>query len=493
MEKTIKTALISVYYKDGLEEIVNLLNVHNVKIISTGGTADFINKMGISVIPVEKITGFPSILGGRVKTLHPGIMGGILARRDNESDLKEQEKYDIHNIDMVIVDLYPFEETVASGAKRDEIIEKIDIGGISLIRAAAKNYNDVILVPSKNEYQYITKILTRGSYSTEEERFYLAGKAFDVTSQYDSAIREYFQGNKLRYGENPHQRGTFVGDMSKLWEQLHGKEMSHNNFLDTEAAINLVYDFLDPSFAIIKHMNSCGFAIDRNIVSAFEKAYWADPESAFGGILASNRKITTGVAEKIRDFNLFVEVIIAPDFEDKALEILKQKKNIRILKWKNPKLPGKLQRTCFNGVLTEDRDNQIETKFALRCQTQRVPTVYEQRDLLIGNVVVKHLKSNAIAIIKNGQLIGMGAGHTSRIDALKEAIAKAEKFGFQLPGSVMASEAFFPLPDCVKVAAKAGIIAIIQPGGSLKDQLSIDECNKNSQTMVFTGVRHFKH
>lgn len=494
MEKTIKTALISVYYKDGLEEIVNLLNAHNVRIISTGGTADFINKMGIGVIAVEKITGFPSILGGRVKTLHPGIMGGILARRNNESDLKEQERYNINDIDLVIVDLYPFEETVASGAEREEIIEKIDIGGISLIRAAAKNYNDVVIVPSKNEYSYIKEIIDRGTETTEEERLYLAGKAFEVTSQYDSAIREYFQGTSLRYGENPHQKGAFIGDISELWEQLGGKEMSHNNLLDTEAAINLVYDaFLDPVVAIIKHTNACGFAIDEDIVSAFNKAYDADPDSAFGGILATNRIFPLSIAERIDDLNLFLEVVIAPGFEDGVVEMLSKRKSLRIIKWKNPKLPSKQFRSCFNGILIQDRDKSIEVKSMFELKTKKAPSVSEKRDLFIANVIVKNLKSNAIAIVKNGQLIGMGCGHTSRVDALEEAIKKAKSYRFDPIGAVIASEAFFPFPDCAEIAGNAGIKAIIQPGGSLKDADSIRMCDAYNMAMVFTGVRHFKH
>jgi len=493
MNKKIKTALISVFNKDGLEQIVKLLDDKNIKIISTGGTADFIKGLNIPVTTVEKITNFPSVFGGRVKTLQPQIFGGILNRRDNISDKEEKEKYKIEDIDLVIVDLYPFEETLASGAIDEEIIEKIDIGGISLIRAGAKNFNDVVIVPSKNEYTYITEILTRGTETTIEERKYLAGCAFQVTSQYDSAIREYFEGNKLRYGENPHQSGMFIGNISDSWEQLHGKEMSYNNFLDTEAAINLVYDFTEPAFAIIKHMNACGFAIDQNISIAFQKAYDGDPVSAFGGILASNKPITKEIAEKIRDIKLFVEVIIAPDFEKEAYEILEQKKDIRILKWKTPTLPKKQSRTCLTGILVQDRDTKVETENDLRCVTKREPTKDEKNDMLIASVIVKHLKSNSVAIVKNAQLLTMGCGQTSRIDALKQSLEKAKNFGFDVHGAVVASEAFLPFNDCVEVAGNAGIKAVIQPGGSKGDQSSIDKCDELDMSMVFTGIRHFKH
>ena len=493
MEKTIKTALISVYHKDGLDKIISLLNDHGVQIISTGGTADFIEKMGVPVTTVEEITGFPSVFGGRVKTLQPQIMGGILNRRDHTSDQAEKTKYNINDIDLVIVDLYPFEETLASGASKEEIIEKIDIGGITLIRAAAKNFNDVVIVPSKNEYEYIAEILTRGNETTEEERFFLAGRAFEVSSRYDTAIRGYFQGTPLRYGENPHQKATFIGNLGDSWEQLHGKGMSHNNLIDTESAIKLVYDFTDPAFAIIKHTNPCGFAIDENIVAAFQKAYDADPISAFGGILASNRPITKAIASIIRDVKLFVEIIIAPEFEKEALEILEQKKDIRILKWKNPILPRQTYRTCLTGILAQDRDEQVETEADLKCVTEKAPIGNEKNDLLIANIVAKHLKSNAITIVKDNQLLAMGCGQTSRVDALKQAIEKAGKFGFDVHGAVIASEAFLPFNDCVTIAGEAGITAVIQPGGSKGDQNSIDKCNELGMSMVFTGIRHFKH
>ncbi len=493
MNKPIKTALISVYNKDGLSEIVKTLNNNGVHIISTGGTATFLRNLGINVTEVEDITNFPSIFDGRVKTLHPQIFGGILNRRDNEKDQKEKVKNNIYDIDLVIVDLYPFEETLATGADEAEIIEKIDIGGVALIRAAAKNFNDVVIVPSKNEYDYITEVLSTGIETTLGERKYLAGKAFEVTSQYDLAIRGYFQGNTLRYGENPHQSGMFIGDISQSWDQLHGKEMSYNNFMDTESAINLVNDFTLPSFAIVKHMNACGFAIDADILKAFKKAYAADPVSAFGGILASNRIVTKAIAQKIRELKLFVEVIIAPNYEDDALEILKQKKDIRILKWKNPKLSQKLIKTCLTGILVQDRDTHIETENDFKYVTDRDPSRQEENDMLTANTLVKHLKSNAIAIVKNDQLLAMGCGQTSRVDALKQALEKAKNFGFDVRGAVMASEAFLPFSDCVEIAGNAGITAVVQPGGSKGDQASIDMCNKFGMTMVFTGFRHFKH
>jgi len=504
MQKQIKTALVSVFNKDGLDTIIKLLDTGGVKIISTGGTADFIKSLGVKVTTVEEITDFPSVFGGRVKTLQPQIFGGILNRRDNIDDQKEKALHQIEDIDLVIVDLYPFEETLASGAGQGEIIEKIDIGGISLIRAGAKNFNDVVIVPSKNEYTYLEKILSHKNdtdirksdfriFTTIEERKYLAGKAFEVTSQYDFAIRGYFQGNQLRYGENPHQSGMFVGNISDSWEQLHGKEMSYNNFLDTEAAINLVYDFSEPAFAVIKHTNACGFAVDKDISTAFEKAYEGDPVSAFGGILASNRPITKQIAQKIDEVKLFVEVIIAPDFEKEALEILEQKKNIRILKWKNPKLPKQQYRTCLSGIIIQDRDAKVEMENELKCSTNKCPTDLEKIDLLIANTLVKHLKSNAIAIVKNSQLLAMGCGQTSRVDALKQALEKAKNFNFDVHGAVMSSEAFFPFSDCVEIGGNAGITAVVQPGGSKNDQDSIDKCNELGMAMVLTGIRHFKH
>ena len=455
--REIKTALISVFYKDGLEEIVKMLDKGGVKIISTGGTAKFIKELGVNVTEVEEITNFPSIFGGRVKTIHPMIAGGILKIRGNAEHEAEAKKHNIEEIDLVISDLYPFEETLASGANDADIIEKIDIGGITLIRESAKNFNDVVIIPSKNQYSYLKNILDirKSDFrisTTLEQRRYLAGCAFEVTSMYDFAIRSYFQGNTLRYGENAHQSGNFVGDISKSWEQIHGKEMSYNNFIDTESAIALVYDFTDPAFAIIKHTNACGFAVDSDITSAYKKAYDADPISAFGGILASNKEITKEIAEKIREDKLFVEVIIAPSFEKEALEILEQKKDIRILKWNNPTLPKSQIRTCLSGIIMQDRDAHVETKEDLKYVTDRKPTEQEEKDLLIANLVAKHIKSNAITIVKNGQLLSMGCGQTSRIDALKQALAKAEHFKFNVHGAVMASEAFFPFSsDCLIV------------------------------------------
>ena len=493
MEKQIKSALVSVFNKDGLDEIIKLLNDKGIKIISTGGTAEFIKGLGCPVTLVEELTSYPSIFGGRVKTLHPAIAGGILKIRGNAEHEAEAIKHNISEIDLVICDLYPFEETLAGGASDEDIIEKIDIGGITLIRESAKNFNDVVIVPSKNQYSYLKDILQKGITTTIDQRKYLAGCAFEVSSGYDFAIRSYFQGNPLRYGENSHQSANFVGEISKSWNQLHGKEMSYNNFIDTESAIALVYDFTDPAFAIIKHTNACGFAVDNDITVAYKKAYDADPVSAFGGILASNRAITKGIAEQIRDTKLFVEVIIAPDYEAEALEILEQKKDIRILKWNNPTLPKSQIRTCLSGIIVQDRDAHIETKSDLTCTTNRKPTDQEEKDLLIANLVAKHIKSNAITLVKNGQLLAMGCGQTSRIDALRQALAKAKNFNFDVAGAVMASEAFFPFPDCVEVAGTAGVTAVIHPGGSKNDQASIDKCNELGMAMVTTGYRHFKH
>lgn len=493
--KKIQSALISVFNKDGLEDIINLLAKHNIKIISTGGTAEFIRKLNVPVTEVEEITNYPALFGGRVKTLQPQIFGGILNRRDNDSDQKEKVEHKIEDIDLVIVDLYPFEETLASGASEEEIIEKIDIGGVSLIRAAAKNFNDVVVIPSKNQYQEIKQILERGNETSLEERKKFAGNAFEVTSVYDSAIRGYFQGIKLRYGENPHQKGEFVGNLEESFIQLHGKELSYNNLIDTEAAIMAVYDFKDPAFAIVKHMNTCGLAVkeEGHLFEAYQAAYNADPLSAFGGVLASNRIIEEDIAKLIKEQKLFIEVIIAPDFSKEALGILMEKKDCRILKWKSPHLPLKQNRTCFTGILSQDRDTHIETEENLKVTTKREPTDQEKKDLLIASVIVKHLKSNAMALVKDGTLLSMGCGQTSRIDSLKQAVDKAKKFNFSLKGAVMASEAFFPFPDNVELAGKEGITAVIHPGGSKNDQTSIDMADKYNMAMVTTGFRHFKH
>lgn len=507
--KIIQSALISVFNKDGLDDIVKLLSKQNVKIISTGGTADFIRKLDIPVVEVETITNFPAILGGRVKTLEPHIFGGILNRRENEEDKKEKEKYNIQDIDLVIVDLYPFQETlirleeaptsegvrVPTESVEKEIIEKIDIGGVALIRAAAKNYNDVVIIPSKNQYKEFYEILKIGNETTLEQRKKFAGDAFEITSVYDNAIRGYFQGIHLRYGENPHQKGEFVGDLGKSFTQLGGKELSYNNLIDTEAAVATVSDFKETAFVILKHMNACGLAVreEGHLLEAYEAAYKADPVSAFGGILASNRKINEDVAKLIIEQKLFVEVIIAPDFSEEALQILLEKKNCRILKWHNPILPKKQIRTCFNGLLVQDRDTQVEEEKDLKVVTKREPTEKEKKDLLIAAIAVKHLKSNSIALVKDGTLISMGCGQTSRIDALKQAIDKAKNFGFDIKGSVLASEAFFPFPDNVELAGEMGVTAVIHPGGSKNDQASIDMADKYNMAMVMTGFRHFKH
>jgi len=495
MNKKISSALISVFNKEGLHEIIQLLHKHNVKIISTGGTAEFVRKLKIPVTEVETITNYPSLFGGRVKTLQPQIFGGILNRRDNKEDQKEKKQYKIEDIDLIIVDLYPFAESLATGGSEEEIIEKIDIGGVSLIRAAAKNFKDVVVIPSKNQYKELADILNKGNSTTLEERKKFAGNAFEVTSIYDTAIRGYFQGTPLRYGENPHQKAEFVGNLSESFTQLHGKELSYNNLIDTEAAILAVYDFKDPAFAIIKHMNACGLAVreEGHIFEAYQAAYNADPISAFGGILAANRNIGADIAKLIKQQKLFIEVIIAPDFSKEALDILMEKKDCRILKWKNPVIPKKQMRTCFTGILAQDRDTHVESEVDLKVVTQRAPTEKEKTDLLIAAVVTKHLKSNSVALVKDGTLLSMGCGQTSRIDALKQAIDKANKFKFSLKGAVLSSEAFFPFPDCVELAAQAGVSAVIHPGGSKNDQASIDMADKYKMAMLTTGFRHFKH
>jgi phosphoribosylaminoimidazolecarboxamide formyltransferase/IMP cyclohydrolase len=504
--KKINSALVSVFNKDGLDDIIKLLHKNNVKIISTGGTAEFVRKLNIPVTEVESITNFPSIFGGRVKTLQPQIFGGILNRRDNADDQKEKIKYNIEDIDLVIVDLYPFEETLKAGGTEEEIIEKIDIGGVSLIRAAAKNFNDVVIIPSKDQYKNLLEILNRGNETTIEERKKFAGNAFEITSNYDLHIRGFFQGITLRYGENPHQKAKFIGDLEKSFVQLHGKELSYNNFIDTEAAILTVSDFKDPAFAIIKHMNACGLAVrdEGHLFEAYQAAYKADPLSAFGGILSANRIIEKDIANLIKEQGLFVEVIIAPDFSKEALDILTEKKNIRVLKClpallnreqagNTPMLPTEQIRTCFTGILMQDRDTQIEKETDLTTVTERAPDEREKKDLLIASIATKHLKSNSVALVKDGTLLAMGCGQTSRIDALKQAIDKAEKFNFSLEGAVLSSEAFFPFPDCVEMAGNAGVTAVIHPGGSKNDQASIDMCNKLKMAMVTTGFRHFKH
>ncbi|MDR0801925.1 bifunctional phosphoribosylaminoimidazolecarboxamide formyltransferase/IMP cyclohydrolase [Fluviicola sp.] len=506
--KKITGALISVYYKDGLEPIVRKLHEENVTIYSTGGTQTFIEGLGIPVIPVESVTSYPEIFGGRVKTLHPAIFGGILYRRNLKGDLNQAKQFDIPAIDLVIVDLYPFEETVASGAEHQAIIEKIDIGGISLIRAAAKNYNDVVIIPSVNQYSEFLSILDKqGATTSQEQRKHFAKLAFMVSSHYDTHIFNYFnegeempvfkqsilQNQSLRYGENPHQKGWFHGDFAALFDQVHGKELSYNNLLDIDAAVQLMSEFEknDPTFAILKHNNACGLATRPTLVQAYTDALAGDPTSAFGGILIANRTIDAETANRIND--LFCEVVIAPGFDIAAEEVLKSKKNRILLIQKAVELPKRQFRTLLNGVLEQDKDMLSETATDFESKTKTVPTAQEVEDLIFANKLVKHTKSNTIVLAKNGQLVASGTGQTSRVDALRQAIEKAKSFGFDLKGAVMASDAFFPFPDCVEIAHLAGITAVVQPGGSIKDELSIDYCNKNGMAMVFTGNRHFKH
>ncbi|XOV66440.1 MAG: bifunctional phosphoribosylaminoimidazolecarboxamide formyltransferase/IMP cyclohydrolase [Fluviicola sp.] len=505
--KAIKSALISVFDKGGLEPIIKELHKNGVTIYSTGGTQAFIESFDIPVVRVEDLTSYPSILGGRVKTLHPKVFGGILNRRDLEDDQTQIAEYDIPSLDLVIVDLYPFEDTVASGGDHAAIIEKIDIGGISLIRAAAKNYKDVVVIPSKNQYKPFLKVLQENGGSTSmEERKNFARDAFNVSSHYDTHIFNYFnQGEEevfkqsvpnakvLRYGENPHQKGIFHGNMDDLFDKLHGKELSYNNLLDVDAAVNLMSEFKndDPTFAILKHNNACGLATRSTIKQAYIDALAGDPVSAFGGILISNSNIDLETATEIN--MLFCEVVIAPSYDADALEVLKEKKNRIILVQKEVELPKRQFRSLLNGVLEQDKDLITENASHLEPKTNKKPTAAEVEDLLFANKLVKHTKSNTIVLAKGGQLLASGTGQTSRVDALRQAIQKANAFEFDLNGAVMASDAFFPFPDCVEIAKEAGISAVIQPGGSIKDQLSIDFCNDNDMAMVFTGNRHFKH
>ncbi len=504
--KKIKNALISVYYKDNLEPVIHHLNALGIKIFSTGGTQEFIEKLGVAVIPVETLTSYPSILGGRVKTLHPKIFGGILSRRELQSDIDQLEEYEIPEIDLVIVDLYPFEETVKSGAAEQAIIEKIDIGGISLIRAAAKNFKDVVIVSSKNEYTYLhdTILVAQKGSSSLDDRRHLATCAFNVSSHYDTAIFNYFNGENssafkqsiqnaqvLRYGENPHQKGVFYGNLDEMFTKLNGKELSYNNLLDVDAAVSLISEFNETTFAILKHNNACGIASHKNLVDAYKAALAGDPTSAFGGVLITNKEIDLVTAEEIH--KLFCEVIIAPAYDVKAIELLKSKANRIILIQKNVKLAQKSFRTLLNGAIEQDKDLKTETKKDMQSVTKTSPSTDELRDLEFANKIVKHTKSNTIVLAKNNQLLASGVGQTSRVDALQQAIVKANNFGFDLKGSVMASDAFFPFPDCVEIAHKAGVSAVIQPGGSIKDKDSIAYCDANGVSMVMTGTRHFKH
>jgi phosphoribosylaminoimidazolecarboxamide formyltransferase/IMP cyclohydrolase len=505
--KTIKSALISVFHKDGLAAIARKLDELNVTIYSTGGTEKFIKELGIQVVPVEEVTSYPSILGGRVKTLHPKVFGGILNRQEHEGDVAELAEYNIPQIDLVIVDLYPFEKTVASGASEEDIVEKIDIGGISLIRASAKNFKDTFTVSSMDQYDDFLSILSenRGE-TTVDQRKKFAAKSFNISSHYDTAIFNYFNAGSepalkvsetnaqvLRYGENPHQKGYFFGDLETIFDKLHGKELSYNNLLDVDAAVNLIGEFKGeaPTFAILKHNNACGFAQRETIKQAYVDALAGDPVSAFGGVLIANAAIDAVTAEEIH--KLFCEVVIAPSYSNEALSILKGKKNRIILIKKEVSLPTTTIRTCLNGNLVQDKDSITDKLEDLKFVTNNKPSESELEDLLFASKLCKNTKSNTIILVKNKQLLAGGTGQTSRVDALNQAIEKAGSFKFDLNGCVMASDAFFPFPDCVEIADNAGITSVIQPGGSIKDQLSIDYCNKNNLSMVMTGIRHFKH
>ncbi|HAP29584.1 MAG TPA: bifunctional phosphoribosylaminoimidazolecarboxamide formyltransferase/IMP cyclohydrolase PurH [Porphyromonadaceae bacterium] len=507
--KEIKTALVSVFYKDGLDEILRLLHNNGVKFLSTGGTQKFIESLGYPCEAVEDLTGYPSILGGRVKTLHPKVFGGILSRRDNETDLAQVAEYGIPGIDLVIVDLYPFSETVASGASQADIIEKIDIGGISLIRAAAKNYNDVVIAASKHQYEPLRRMLEKnGAKSTLADRLFFAKEAFAVSSGYDSAIFSYFDslaehptalrvaidGEKtMRYGENPHQKGYFFGDLEKMFTQLHGKEISYNNLLDIDAATALMAEFHDdePTFAVLKHNNPCGVASRDTVLEAWKDALAGDPVSAFGGVLVCNSLIDAATAEEIN--KIFFEVLIAPAFSDDAMAILTQKKNRILLVQKEKNCAKRQFRSCLNGALEQERDLKVETPEDLRTVTKREIDPALVADLLFANRLVKHCKSNAIVLAKNRQLCAAGVGQTSRVDSLRQAIDKARSFGFDLSGAVMASDAFFPFADCVEIAHKAGVDAVVQPGGSIRDNDSVAYCDENGMAMAMTGFRHFRH
>jgi phosphoribosylaminoimidazolecarboxamide formyltransferase / IMP cyclohydrolase len=517
--KKIQSALISVFYKDHLETVIELLKQQNVTIYSTGGTQQFIEKLGGKVEPVEELTSYPSILGGRVKTLHPKVFGGILARREEATDLDQLVQYDIPQIDLVIVDLYPFEETVQKvlspdsyrdgedlGEAEAEIVEKIDIGGVSLIRAAAKNFKDVVIVASKDDYEPLTKILSgQNGATTIEQRRNFAAKAFNITSHYDTKIFHYFNqkeniasfkqsfpsGKTLRYGENPHQQAVYYGNLNELFDILNGKELSYNNLVDVDAAVNLVAEFAAHAFVVIKHTNACGVAVRPTVLQAWKDAFAADTVSAFGGILATNGTVDAETAAAISE--IFFEVLIAPNYTDDALKILTAKKNRIILKQKQILQQGKQFKTLLNGVIEQDNDWKSETESDLKTVTKIAPTKEQIADLLFANKCVKHLKSNTIILAKNGQMLSMGCGQTSRVDALKQAIDKAGRFGFDLNGAVMASDAFFPFPDCVEIADQSGIKAVIHPGGSIKDQDSVNYCDAHGMAMVMTGFRHFRH
>jgi len=506
MDVRIRTALISVFSKDRIDEIARLLNKLGIKILSTGGTYDYLQKQGLDVISVESVTGYPSIFGGRVKTLHPKVLGGILYRREDSRDLQELEKYEIPPVDLVIVDLYPFENTVATTKDEDEIIEKIDIGGISLIRAAAKNFRDVVIVPSASHYNHLIELLQKKEGITSlEDRKYFATQAFNVSSHYDTKIFEYFnkeqnipafkksiiQSFPLRYGENPHQQALFYGNLDEVFNQLHGKVISYNNIVDIDAAIALSKEFREPTFVVIKHTNACGVASRTNLKKAWCDALACDPISAFGGVIIANRPIDTGVAEELN--KLFFEILIASEYDEKALEILKSKKNRILLQKKSVDFSEGQFKSILNGALEQEKDLKTETEADFHLVSKKAPTDTEISDLIFANKIVKHQKSNTIVLVRGKQLIGSGTGQTSRVDALKQAIQKAHDFGFELKGAVMASDAFFPFADSVEIACREGISAVVQPGGSIKDADSISFCDEHEMSMVFTGIRHFKH
>jgi len=503
--KKIKSALISVYHKDGLDELITKLDNLGVKLYSTGGTKDFIESLQLAVTAVEELTTYPSILGGRVKTLHPKIFGGILARRENEGDIAQLAQYDIPEIDLVIVDLYPFEETVASGATDADIIEKIDIGGISLIRGAAKNFNDVVIISNQGQYNSLIDLLKSGNgFTAIEDRRRFAVEAFATSSHYDSAIYNYFAGDwpdqfrqsfnsakHLRYGENPHQKGAFFGNFDAMFDQLSGKEISYNNLLDIDAAVNLINEFTETTFAILKHNNACGCASRDTVIDSYLAALAGDPVSAYGGVFVTNGTIDKATAEEVG--KIFFEVMIAPAYNSDALEILKSKKNLIILVRKNVDLPTLQYKSVLNGTVLQNRDQKQETADDLQPVTKIAPDAQIINDLLFANRLVKQSKSNTIVLAKGKQLLSSGVGQTSRVDALRQAIEKAKSFGFDLNGAVMASDAFFPFPDCVEIANNEGIKSVIQPGGSIRDKLSVEYCDNHEMSMVITGFRHFKH
>jgi phosphoribosylaminoimidazolecarboxamide formyltransferase/IMP cyclohydrolase len=506
MDIRIRTALISVYSKDRIDEIARLLNNLGIKILSTGGTYDYLKNLGLDVTSVESVTGYPSIFGGRVKTLHPKVMGGILYRRNDPLDLKELEKYDIPPIDLIIVDLYPFEKTVAGTKDENEIIEKIDIGGISLVRAAAKNFQDVLIVPSADHYDRLIELLkNKEGVTSLDDRKYFAAQAFNVSSHYDTKIFEYFNKDQhipafkksiihsfpLRYGENPHQQALFYGELDEVFNQLHGKAISYNNIVDIDAAIALIKEFSEPTCVVIKHTNACGLASRTNLKAAWIDALACDPISAYGGVIIVNRPIDINVAEEIN--KVFFEILVASEYDEKALELLKSKKNRILLQKKSVDFSAIQYKSILNGALEQEKDQKTEMEADFHLVSKKTLTDAEVSDLIFANKIVKHQKSNTIVLVREKQLIGSGTGQTSRVDALKQAIQKTKDFGFSLKGAVMASDAFFPFADSVEIACNAGITAVVQPGGSVRDADSINYCDQHEMSMVFTGIRHFKH